>query len=64
MLYGNASCANRTAAVISFENERGKLMGEMQTEKTQSADKSLPGTNAPGKLVQNLFIPFFMTVLS
>jgi len=36
----------------------------MQSEKTQSANKSLPGTFAPGKLVQNLFIPFFMTVLS
>jgi hypothetical protein len=37
---------------------------KMQSEKTQSADKSLPGAITPGKLFQNLFISFFVTVLS
>ena len=45
----NAYCADRTAAVISSENERGKLMGRNAIGKTQSADKRLPGTKAPGK---------------
>jgi hypothetical protein len=39
-------------------------MGRNAIGKTQPADKSLPGTNAPGKFFQNLFISFFMSVLS
>ena len=62
--YGNAYCADRTAAVISFENWKGQIDGEKCNRKKRNRQIRVYREQiAPGKLFQNLFIPFFMTVL-
>jgi hypothetical protein len=39
-------------------------MGQMQSVVAQSAENRIPGLMRPGQYFKNLFISFFMTVLS
>lgn len=59
----NAYCADR-AAVISFENRKGQIDGEKCNRKKRNQQIRVYRELLPVKLFQNLFIPFFMTVLS